>query len=57
MGLTIHYDLHADPCPPTQARQLVEQLRQRALDLPFGEVGDIVEYEGNECDFRQRQGV
>ena len=55
MGLTIHYDLHTDPCPPTQARQLVEQLHQRALDLPFGEVGDIVEYEGDQCDFRQRE--
>jgi hypothetical protein len=55
MGLTIHYKLHADPCLPTRARQLVEQLHQRALDLPFGEVGDIVEYEGDECDFRQRE--
>ena len=55
MGLTIHYDLHAAPCPPTQARQFVEQLHQRALDLSFGEVGDIVEYEGNACDFRQRE--
>jgi hypothetical protein len=54
MGLTIHYDLHADPCPPAQARQLVERLRQRALDLPFGKVGDIVEFEGQDCDFQQR---
>jgi hypothetical protein len=54
MGLTIHYSLHADPCPPTQARQLVERLHQRTLDLPFAEVEDIVEFTGDECDFQQR---
>jgi hypothetical protein len=54
MGLTIHYDLHADSCPPTRARQLVERLHQRALDLPFGEVGEIVECRGDECDFHRR---
>lgn len=53
MGLTIHYGLHAEPCPPARARQLVEQLYQRALDLPFVEVGDIVERTGDECDFNQ----
>jgi len=53
MGLTIHYDLHAEPCPPGRARLLVEQLHQRALDLPFVEVGDIVECEGGDCDFHQ----
>jgi len=55
MGLTIHYELHAEPCPPTQVRQLVARLHQRALDLPFGEVGDIVECTGDECDFRRRE--
>lgn len=53
MGLTIHYELHADPCPPAEARRLVERLHQRALDLPFGEVEDIVELTGDECDFHQ----
>jgi hypothetical protein len=55
MGLTIHYELHADPCAPTRARQLVERLHQRALDLPFAEVEDILEYTGDECDFRRRE--
>ena len=55
MGLTIHYSLHADPCPPAGARQFVERLHQRALDLPFIEVGEIVEYEGDECDFERRE--
>ena len=54
MGLTIHYSLHAAACPPAQARQLVEQLHRRALDLPFAEVGDIVEFEGDDCDFHRR---
>jgi hypothetical protein len=56
MGLTIHYELHAEPCPSTRARQLIEGLHQRAFDLPFGKVGDIVEYEGEGCDFRRREG-
>jgi hypothetical protein len=55
MGLTIHYSLHTDPCPSLQARQLVERLHQRALDLPFVEVGDIVEFTGDECDFHLRE--
>jgi len=55
MGLTIHYSLHADPCPAEEARRLVEQLRGRALDLPFQEVGDVVECVGDECDFDRRE--
>ncbi len=37
MGLTIHYSLQANTSSPKKARQLVEQLRQRALDrtCPF----------------------
>jgi len=43
MGLTIHYQLQSASRTPAKARQLVEQLRQKALDLPFKEVGEIVE--------------
>ena len=50
MGLTIHYALHADTDSPTKARQLVEQLRQKALDLPFTEVGPVIETGGNSTD-------
>lgn len=51
MGLTIHYSLRSDVRSPRQARQLVEELRQRALDLPFEEVGELVELSGEDCDF------
>lgn len=51
MGLTIHYSLQSACRTPAKARQLVEQLRQRALDLPFKEVGEIVEVGGDSADF------
>jgi hypothetical protein len=54
MGLTIHYDLKTTfgPKQIVKARQIVEQLRQKALDLPFEEVRDIVEIsDPKECDF------
>ncbi len=52
MGLTIHYKLRSDANSPERARQVVEQLRQAALDLPMSEVGEIVEIEGANCNFR-----
>src|SRR5438045_1632395 len=51
MGLTIHYELKSDAPSPDQARQLVSQLRSRALDLPFGRVDDLVELKGEACSF------
>lgn len=51
MGLTIHYDLRAETRSPTKARQLVEGLRKKALDLPFKEVDEIVEFKGADADF------
>jgi len=54
MGLTIHYTLHAQIHTPKQATQLMERLRSRALDLPFKEVGEVVELVGPECDFAGR---
>lgn len=53
MGLTIHYKLQAKTNSRKQARQLLEQLRQKALDLPFKEVGEIVEVDGDTADFNQ----
>jgi hypothetical protein len=50
MGLTIHYRLQSDRRGPAEARRLVEQLRQRALDLPFQAVGEIVEVSGDSAD-------
>ena len=51
MGLTIHYSLHADADSPTKARRLVEDLRRKALDLPFSEVGPVIEAGGDSADF------
>ena len=51
MGLTIHYTFQSDTRSVSKARRLVEQLRQRALDLPFKEVGDLIELGEGECDF------
>lgn len=53
MGLTIHYSLQSNASSQSKARQLVEALRQKALDLPFKEVGEIVELSGSETDSDQ----
>lgn len=53
MGLTIHYRLQADTSDTGKTRELVSQLRQRALDLPFKEVGDLLEFEGPQADSDQ----
>lgn len=51
MGLTIHYSLQSTSDNPEAARRLVEQLRDKALDLPFKEVGPIIEAEGDGADY------
>jgi len=43
MELTIHYELQADIRSPKKARKLVEQLQQKALNLPFKEVSDVID--------------
>jgi hypothetical protein len=53
MGLTIHYQLAATG-DEAHARKLVQQLRQAALDLPFAHIGEIVEFRGDQCDWKQR---
>jgi hypothetical protein len=54
MGLTIHYALHAQMQSPRQAKELMEKLRSKALDLSFTEVGEVVELAGRECDSGDR---
>ena len=54
MGLTIHYELTTSTGGEANARKLVHQLRQAALDLPFAHVGEIVELRGDKCDYKQR---
>jgi len=53
MGLTIHYSLRAKG-KEAQARKLITALHQAAHDLPFKEVGNIIDLEGGECDFNKR---
>lgn len=55
MGLTIHYGLKTQLTKPKDVRRLVESMRQLALDLPFEEVGEIVELRGKECDTEARR--
>ena len=54
MGLTIHYRL-ATAGDEAHARKLVQQLRHAALDLPFERVGDMVEFRGDDCNWKQRK--
>jgi hypothetical protein len=54
MGLTLHYQLTLTRRSADAAREVVQQMRQRALDLRFKEVGDFIEFSGPECDFTSR---
>ena len=54
MGLTIHYTLKGRGSE-INARQLIHQLHQTAQDLPFQQLGQVVELSGDECDFNHRQ--
>src|ERR1017187_3291687 len=53
MGLTIHYSLKARGSD-AQARQLIQALHQTAQDLPFKELGPVVELSGEQCDCKKR---
>jgi hypothetical protein len=55
MGLTFHYDLKTDLKNAKDVRQLVEAIRQHALDLPFAEVEEVKEFKGAEAAFEDRQ--
>ncbi len=51
MGLTIHYKLRTQLTEAGDIRTLVESLRQLARDLPFKEVGELLEFQGQDADF------
>jgi hypothetical protein len=55
MGLTIHYSLSL-PAKTTvpEVKQKLGALRQHCLDLPFQEVGELLEFRGEECNFDLR---
>jgi hypothetical protein len=55
MGLTIHYTLKSTRQDAAQVGQTVYEMRQLALDLPFEEVGEIVELAGKQCDAEARR--
>jgi hypothetical protein len=50
MGLTIHWNWHG-PKSGDEAKAIVEKLRQKALDLPFESVSEIVRFEGDDARF------
>jgi hypothetical protein len=54
LGLTIHYTVRSSTRSPKIARSLIEQLRQRALDLPVQGVGPLVEFSGADCVYNQQ---
>ena len=49
MGLTIHYRLQSSVQTDGEIYELIERLRQKALDMPFKEVGEIVDLAGDGC--------
>jgi len=51
MGLTIHYSLKLGARRFATARTVIETLYQRARDLPLHEVGPIVDFSGEACDY------
>jgi len=55
MGLTIHYRLQSKHDDADQVEQTVYQMRQLALDLPFEQVGDIINLTGVQCDTEARR--
>ena len=52
MGLTIHWDWHG-PKSRDEAQTVIERMRQRALDLPFESVSDVVNFEGDDATFHR----
>ena len=55
MGLTISYTLKSKLTDAKQVKKTVHQMRQLALDLPFEEVGEIVDLKGRQCDTEARR--
>jgi len=53
MGLTIHYSLKARG-REDDARKLMHALHQTAQDLPFQELGELLELSGDQCDPTKR---
>lgn len=54
MGLTLHYTLKAQGSD-AQARKLITALHQAAADLPFKELGNLIDLAGEDCNFERRR--
>jgi hypothetical protein len=52
--LTIHYSLATEQTDIDAIRSLVQEFRKIAVQLPFQEVGDIVEFQGEQCQHEAR---
>jgi hypothetical protein len=50
MGLTIHWSFQG-PKTKTDAQAIIGKMRQRAMDLPFEVVGEIVHFKGKDAQF------
>lgn len=54
MGLTIHWTLKAPvKTPYSLVEEKIKKIRERCLDLPFEEVGEIIHLQGEECDYQK----
>jgi len=53
VGLTIHYQLGSSLTDVAAIRRVLGQLRERARDLPFQAVGEILELAGDRCNFEK----
>lgn len=51
MGLTIHYGLKTDQTDIEAIRSVVQNIRSLARQLPFQEVGELVEFKDQQCGF------
>ena len=50
MGLTIHYSIKSSARSSKKICEIVEKMRQLALDLPFEEVGEVQELDNVDYD-------
>lgn len=50
MGLTLHYSLQLDTRSISKVRKAIADLRQKALDLPFAQVSDVIELSSDPSD-------
>lgn len=55
MGLTIQYRLRSAVRYQDDVRDVIERLRQRAMDLPFKYVSELLDLSGDACDYERRE--